>query len=89
MIKYKNFKFIIDVTYGALKFKKIYIYIIYQELKKIFPSSLEERSVSWELTFIKQTKILNQMKLWKKEYLCIWVIHLNYRRIFYVCFKHK
>ena len=66
MIKYKNFKFIIDVTYGALKFKKkiyIYIYIIYQELKKIFPSSLEERSVSWELTFIKQTKISNQMKL--------------------------
>ena len=62
MIKYKNFKFIIDVTYGALKFKKN-IYIIYQELKKIFPSSLEERSVSWELTFIKQTKISNQMKL--------------------------
>lgn len=64
MIKYKNFKFIIDVTYGALKFKKKKnIYIIYQELKKIFPSSLEERSVSWELTFIKQTKISNQMKL--------------------------
>ena len=65
MIKYKNFKFIIDVTYGALKFKKkyIYIYIIYQELKKILPSSLEERSVSWELSFIKQTKISNQMKL--------------------------
>ena len=35
MIKYKNFKFIIDVTYGALKFKKN-IYIIYQELKKIY-----------------------------------------------------
>ena len=62
MIKYKNFKFIIDVTYGALKFKKN-IYVICKELKKIFPSSLEERSVSWELTFIKQTKILNQMKL--------------------------
>ena len=29
MIKYKNFKFIIDVTYGALKFKKKNIYIYY------------------------------------------------------------
>lgn len=29
MIKYKNFKFIIDVTYGALKFKKKNIYILY------------------------------------------------------------
>lgn len=28
MIKYKNFKFIIDVTYGALKFKKK-IYMLY------------------------------------------------------------
>lgn len=64
MIKYKNFKFIIDVTYGALKFKKnIYIYYISRTKKNIFPSSLEERSVSWELTFIKQTKISNQMKL--------------------------
>lgn len=75
MIKYKNFKFIIDVTYGALKFQKKYIYYISRTKKNIFPSSLEERSVSWELTFIKQTKISNQMKLWKKEYLCIWVIH--------------
>ena len=62
MIKYKNFKFIIDVNYGALKFKKKYMYYI-SRTKKIFPSSLEERSVSWELTFIKQTKISNQMKL--------------------------
>lgn len=35
MIKYKNFKFIIDVTYGALKFKKIYIYYISRTKKNI------------------------------------------------------
>ena len=35
MIKYKNFKFIIDVTYGALKFKKKYIYYISRTKKNI------------------------------------------------------
>lgn len=64
MIKYKNFKFIIDVTYGALKFKKN-IYIIYQELKKIY-FHLRLKKDRWAGSLLLSSKPKSQIK-WNCE----------------------
>lgn len=65
MIKYKNFKFIIDVTYGVLKFKKKNIYILYiKNWKKYFHLRLKKDQ--WAGSLLLSSKPKSQIK-WNCE----------------------